>query len=73
MVTSGSIAGNSPESVWDVPDVARFLKVSEKTVRNRVADGTIPYRRIGRLVRFDPAEIREWFNEQGEASKDGAI
>ena len=36
---------------------ARLLQVSPRTISNAVADGRLPARRIGRLVRFWRADI----------------
>lgn len=38
-------------------DAAAVLGCSVRTLRRRVADGTLPARRIGRLVRFDPNDL----------------
>ncbi len=38
-------------------DAAAVLGISERTLRRRVADGTLPARHVGRLVRFDPHDI----------------
>lgn len=51
--------------VWDVEDVARELKCSLRQVRRMVAENSIPYSRIGRLVRFSPQRVREWLAKGG--------
>jgi len=38
-------------------DAAAVLGCSPRTLRRRVADGTLPVQRLGRLVRFDPADL----------------
>ena len=48
------------EALWEVEDVAGYLKVSERTVQRKVSDKAIPFVRIGRFVRFRPEAIREW-------------
>lgn len=45
--------------LWTVGDVAAFAKVSQRTVRGRLDDGTIPSLRFGGVVRFDPKAIVE--------------
>ena len=48
-------------SLWQSADVAAYLQVSLSWVRHRVAAGKLPHHRVGgRMVRFDPAEIRAW-------------
>lgn len=34
-----------------VPDAARLLNVSADTIRRRIADGTLPAVRVGKLLR----------------------
>ncbi len=51
--------------VWDVEDVARELNCSPRHVRRLVAENSIPYSRVGRLVRFLPSKVREWLNKGG--------
>jgi excisionase family DNA binding protein len=55
------------DDLWDVADVARYLKVSEATVRNRIRDGEMPFRRVGGLIRFVPDEVRRWVSTQPAA------
>lgn len=51
--------------VWDVEDVARELNCSVRHVRRLVAENSIPYSRVGRLVRFLPGRVREWLSKGG--------
>lgn len=46
------------EALWDANDVAQYLKTSRSWVYHRVASGELPHRRLGGLLRFDPAAIR---------------
>lgn len=50
------------ESLWDVPTAAAYLGVATATLYSWVEQRPprIPHLRIGRRVRFDPAELREW-------------
>jgi excisionase family DNA binding protein len=43
--------------LWTCDDVARYLRVSTRTVRRRAADGTIPAVRIGGTLRFEPDAV----------------
>jgi len=38
--------------------IARQCNVSERCIDNWMRDGVIAYRKIGKLVRFDAAEVR---------------
>ncbi len=45
-------------------DVAQMLGVARKTVVVWARLGQIPCVRVGRLVRFDPAEIDRWLDNR---------
>ena len=46
------------DALWDVSDVARYLKVSRSWVYQRAEAGLLPYLRVGGLLRFSPPSIR---------------
>jgi excisionase family DNA binding protein len=48
------------DDLWDALDVARFLKTSRSWVYMRVERNEIPHLRVGGLIRFDGASVREW-------------
>jgi excisionase family DNA binding protein len=41
------------------PEAARLLRVSERTLRRWVTDGTVPHSRLGGSVRFSRAKLLE--------------
>lgn len=45
-----------PAASWDVATWARFLAVGRESVLRMVRDGIMPFRRVGRQVRFSPAD-----------------
>lgn len=48
--------------LWGVQDVSDFLGVPVKTLYNWRHQGYGPKgRRVGRYVRYDPDDVREWF------------
>ena len=47
-----------------VPEVAELLQVSEWSVKALVRQGRIPVVRIGRSVRFRPADLERWVHER---------
>lgn len=59
----------TPQPLWTVKDVSRFLKRSPRWIsyylaRTETTPGSIPHFRLpGRAVRFDPAEIMDWVRE----------
>ena len=46
--------------LWTVSDVSEFLQVGEATVRDWVYRKAIPFRKVGRCLRFSPEEIEQW-------------
>jgi excisionase family DNA binding protein len=48
----------------DVNMLARRLGVSERFIRRLVDERRVPFFKIGKFVRFDPAEIDEWIEGQ---------
>ncbi len=50
--------------LWGVEEVARFLAMSVSWVYRAAEGGRVPYRRVGRSLRFLPGEIRAWVARQ---------
>ena len=48
-----------------VPEVARYLKVSESTVYRLVRQGRMPARKVGGGWRFYRRRIDEWLQKTG--------
>ncbi|MDR1905001.1 MAG: helix-turn-helix domain-containing protein [Treponema sp.] len=48
------------ETFLDAEQVAKLLGLSIATIRKWVLIRYIPYKKIGRAVRFSSEEIREW-------------
>ena len=48
------------ETFFDVGQVAQMLGLSIATIRKWVLTGYIPYKKIGRAVRFSPLEVQDW-------------
>lgn len=55
-------ASTREHALRDVAWVAQFLGVSRSWVYQAVASGVLPCIRVGALVRFDPAVIKNWVN-----------
>lgn len=48
-----------------IQDVCKILKVSQRTIRGRIADGTFcPAIRIGRLLRWKDTTLQDWLEQQ---------
>jgi len=58
--------------LWKNREAARFLAISERTLWSLTQRGEIPCVRIGRAVRYDPADLREWIaaRKRAGAGKD---
>jgi excisionase family DNA binding protein len=61
------------DDLWDAVDVARFLKTSRSWVYLRVERAEIPHLRVGGLIRFEPARIREWARSGLAAVERGSV
>jgi excisionase family DNA binding protein len=47
-----------------IDQLAEQLNVSIRHVRRLVAERRVPYLKVGKFVRFDPAEIAGWLDER---------
>lgn len=52
------------ERLLTVEEVAAWLRISKRTVRQWVLDEYIPFLKIGALVRFAPSSVREWLGNR---------
>ena len=53
----------SDRRLLDPTALARKLDVTERHVRRLVAERRIPFLKVGRFVRFDPADIDAWLTQ----------
>jgi excisionase family DNA binding protein len=44
----------------DIGQLSEFLSVKQATIRRWVAQRSIPYTKMGKLVRFNKVEIEAW-------------
>ena len=60
------------EQFLTVEECAQLLKMSVKTIYAMVSEERIPYRKVGRRVRFVYSEIMDWTRpkDKGEGSAD---
>ena len=47
----------------DIDQLAKHLGTSHRHIRRLIAERRIPYVKVGRLIRFDPAEIATWLDQ----------
>jgi excisionase family DNA binding protein len=45
-----------------IDELAEHLGVTVRHVRRLIAERRIPFLRVGRLIRFDPAEVTAWLD-----------
>ena len=60
--------GEHLPALVDIGAVAQALGISMRQVRRFVADGYIPFVRVGHLIRFDPDELNDWINARRAGS-----
>jgi excisionase family DNA binding protein len=58
--------------ILDVDEAAVLLKVSRRTVYNRVKAGTIPHARLGRKILFSRAKLSQWVADGADLAKPDA-
>jgi excisionase family DNA binding protein len=51
------------ESLLDVAEAARLLRIHPKTLRNKARRGIIPGVQVGRLWRFRASALNEWLDD----------
>jgi excisionase family DNA binding protein len=51
-------------SIMNAAQVARYLGVEEKTIRNWTSEGKIPYKKVGSAVRYMKSEIDDAFEAE---------
>ena len=62
-----NILNETPKLLMTVKDLAELLSMSERTIYNKLSDGTWPIRpiRIGqRLLRFRLGDVRDYINSR---------
>ena len=52
------------DDILTIEEVARYLRVSERTVYDWAQKGEIPSGKIGTVWRFKKSEIERWVNER---------
>jgi excisionase family DNA binding protein len=49
-------------ALLDQSELAERLGITERHVRRLVAERRIPFVKVGRFVRFEPAAVNEWLD-----------
>jgi PTS system nitrogen regulatory IIA component len=61
------------DDILTIEEVARYLRVSERTVYDWAQKGEIPSGKIGTVWRFKKSEIERWVNERLSSNKPGSV
>lgn len=56
-------------SLLSIEQLADWLGVTDRFIRRLVAERRVPFLKIGRFIRFDPAEIEHWLDSQRVAER----
>jgi excisionase family DNA binding protein len=46
-----------------IDQLAEQLGITTRHVRRLIAERRVPYLKVGKLIRFDPADIAAWLDE----------
>jgi excisionase family DNA binding protein len=57
------------DQLMNTSQVARWLNMSESTIRKWVHYGYIPHVKLGRAVRFKEKDVEAWIEERTEAGR----
>jgi excisionase family DNA binding protein len=58
---------DAQEKLWTIADVAKYLRVTERTVKSRIVDSGLPTLRFGGTIRFSRADIDAWLRAGKQA------
>lgn len=60
-----TVTGNDlADRLLTAREAARFLGFTEGTVRNKASDGTLPFVKLGKALRFRLSELEGWVSSQ---------
>jgi len=60
MAPAPASSDNTAPLLWKPDEAARSLAISPRKLWAMTNTGEIPSVRLGRAVRYDPADLREW-------------
>jgi excisionase family DNA binding protein len=58
------------ESIYTIPEVAKYLKLSKSKVYYLVQRGHIPHVRIGKNVRIREQQLQEWLEKNSSGPRE---
>lgn len=63
-ISSDVAVSDSQMPLLDIAALAALLGVTERFVRRLVDERRIPFLKIGKFIRFEPADVAAWIDEQ---------
>lgn len=60
MTVNANLAYGQGSRMLTLDELCEWLNITERHVRKLVERDAIPYRKVGRLLRFPEAEVDEW-------------
>lgn len=57
---------NLAETLWTVPEVAKYLRLTPQTIRSMARQAKIPSIKMGRSYRFRVDDIQNWLKSQSK-------
>lgn len=63
-MTPSTTTPKTAQPLLDIEGVATSLGVTPRLLRRLVAERRIPFLKVGKFVRFDPAELSVWIDQQ---------
>lgn len=52
--------------LFSIPEVARFLGISQSTLYAMVSQHRVPFVKVGRRVLFDPVQLDKWIKHNSK-------
>ncbi len=62
--TQTSQADPASPSLLSIEQLADWLGVTDRFIRRLVAERRIPFLKIGKFIRFEPADVAAWIDQQ---------
>lgn len=59
---TASLKSNTPQ-LLKISETCSFLNVTESWLRRQIFLKTIPFKKVGRLIRFEKEELVQWLNK----------
>jgi excisionase family DNA binding protein len=73
-IENGDTSPEYSDHLWTITDLAAYLQVRPGLIKYWVHCSNLPHIKLGRNLRFDPADIKNWItdhkSENGQAISD---